>query len=49
MLMEMGDDLAGMGAGNLAYDEENNMMIRQPTSMYGDHAMMQGQPASAAA
>ena len=39
----MGDDLAGMGVGHLAYDENNDIMMKQPTSIQRDHAMMDAQ------
>ena len=44
LLAEMGDDLAGMGAGG-AFDE-NDYMARQPTAMQKDPAMMTGAPAN---
>jgi hypothetical protein len=37
----MGSDLAGMGAGNFNF-YENEMMVRQPTAMISDPAMMTG-------
>ena len=41
ILNEMSSDLAGMGAGNLNF-YENEMMVRQPTAMIHDPAMMTG-------
>ena len=40
ILEEIGDDLAGMGAGDLIYNEDNMMMIRPPTDIIKDPAMM---------
>jgi len=41
LLNEMGDDLAGMGAGAINFDE-NDMVMRQPSAMHRDPAMMTG-------
>lgn len=39
MLAEMGEDLAGMGAGGLVFDEGQGVMMRQSTVMANDPAM----------
>lgn len=39
MLAEMGEDLAGMGAGGLVFDEGSGAMMRQSTVMANDPAM----------